>query len=107
MDKNETQFIESIWCKEGKYDFIAASLNIDAKGLVEFFKKNAEHIKANNGYITIEVLRARSDRSKLYAKFTPFTPKPKVEAEEHLPDRNKEMADKEPVVEETEDDLPF
>lgn len=104
---NKTQFVESIWVKEGKYDFIVANLNVNAKGLVEFFKKNAEHIKENNGYITIELLRARSDRSKIYAKHTPFTPKPKVEASEHMPDR--QMADKEPAVEvkETEDDLPF
>ena len=105
MDKNETQFVESIWCKEGKYDFIVANLNVNARGLVDFFKQNAETIKANNGYITIELLRAKSDRSKIYAKHTPWTPKPKVDAKEHMPDR---MADKEPeVVKETEDDLPF
>lgn len=104
-NKNETQFVESIWCKEGKYDFIVANLNVNARGLVDFFKENAETIKANNGYITIELLRAKSDRSKIYAKHTPWTPKPKVDAKEHMPDR---MADKEPEVEkETEDDLPF
>lgn len=104
---NETQFIESIWVKKGKYDFVVANLNVNAKGLVEFFKKNAEYIKDNNGYINIELLKTRNDRDKYYAKFTPFTPKPKVEASEHMPDR--QMADKEPAVEvkETEDDLPF
>lgn len=107
MDKkydNNTQFVESIWVKEGKYDFVVANLNVNAKGLVEFFEQNKETIKANNGYITIELLRAKSDRSKIYAKHTPWTPKPKVDAKEHMPDR--EMAAKEPVVEKTED-LPF
>lgn len=106
MDNNETQFLESVWCKEGKYDFIVCNLNVNASGLVEFFNKNQKHIEANNGYISIEVLRAKKDRSKLYAKFTPYTPKPKVEADEHLPDRNK----KPPVdttTEEEKDGLPF
>ena len=108
---NKTQFVESIWCKEGKYDFIVANLNVNAKGLVEFFNKNKDTIKQNNGYITIELLRAKSDRSKIYAKHTPFVPKPVYDAKEHMPDR--EIADKEPVYkkpvvkEETEDDLPF
>lgn len=101
---NKTQFVESIWCKEGKYDFIVANLSVNAKGLVEFFNQNAETIEANKGFIQIELLRAKSDRSKIYAKHTPWTPKPKVNAQEHMPDR---MANKEPVIEQTEDDLPY
>jgi hypothetical protein len=96
MDK-ETQFIDSVYAEKGKYDFIVTKLNISADSFKAFLDKNSEYIKNNKGYIGIEVLRTKADRDKFYCKFTPFIPKPKVDAVEHMPDREVKK----------EEDLPF
>ena len=97
MDNKETQFVDSIFCKPGRFDFIVCKCDVNAKKFIEFLEQNKEYIEKNKGYINLEILRTRADRDKFYMKFTPFEPKPQVEATEHLPDREKNG----------NDDLPF
>lgn len=96
MDK-ETQFVKSIFVKPGAFDFEVALCDVKAESFKEFLDKNKEYIQKNKGYIRLEILRTKADRDKYYMKFTPFEPKPQVEATEHMPDREKNG----------DDDLPF
>lgn len=97
MDNQESQFIDSIYAKKGKYDFIVAMLDVDVKEFSKFISKNKEYVEKNKGKIRIDILRTKKDYNKFYCKFTPFIPK-KVEVEDHMPDRTKEDDD---------DGLPF
>ena len=71
---------------------------------VDFLRKHKEHINENNGFMSIDILRAQKDRTKMYAKFTKINkqalrdePK-KVETSEFMPDR---------VEANNDEDLPF
>ena len=92
---NDTQFLDGVFAKGGKYDFIVAELNINCEQFKQFLNQNSDYIKQNKGFIKIEVLRTKKDREKMYCKFTPFTPKPQVQASEHMPDRQRQKEDDE------------
>ena len=96
MDK-ETQFINSIFVKPGAFDFVVCLCDVNVEEFKAFLDKNKDYIEKNKGQIRLEILRTKADRDKYYMKFTPFEPKPQVEATEHLPDREKNG----------DDDLPF
>jgi|TARA_R100001460_G_scaffold22235_6_gene45233 hypothetical protein len=103
--KYESEFVNSFVVKdEPKFDWIAAKLHIKASEFVDFLRKHKDHIKANNGFMSIDLLRAQKDRTKMYAKFTKINKQAlksetkKVETSEFMPDREEVTAD---------DDLPF
>ncbi len=98
MDKvKETQFVNSIFVKPGAFDFIVCLCDVDVNAFKDFLEKNEKYIEKNKGKIRLEILRTKADRDKFYMKFTPFEPKPNVEPESHMPDRESK----------SEDDLPF
>ena len=107
--KYESEFVNSFVVKdEPKYDWITAKLHIKASEFVDFLKKHRDHINENNGFMSIDLLRAQKDPSKMYAKFTKInkqalTDQPKkVETSEFMPDREPAKASAE-----NNDDLPF
>ena len=107
QSKYESEFVNSFVVKdEPKYDWIAAKLHIKASEFSDFMNKHKEHIAENNGFLSVDILRAQKDPSKMYAKFTKInkqgmTEQPKkVETSEFMPDR-------EPAKASTENDLPF
>ena len=74
-----------------------------AAAVKDFIKKYESHIEENNGFLSIDVLRAQKDPSKMYAKFTKINKQAgqqevkKVAMAEFMPDREATK----------EDDLPF
>tara|TARA_R110000764_G_scaffold191823_2_gene277120 strand:+ start:219 stop:539 length:321 start_codon:yes stop_codon:yes gene_type:complete len=105
QSKYESEFVNSFVVKdEPKYDWIAAKLHIKASEFSDFMNKHKEHIAENNGFLSVDILRAQKDPSKMYAKFTKINkqamnaPQTKVETADFMPDR-------EPAK--VEDDLPF
>lgn len=104
MSKYESEFVNSFVVKdEPKYDWVVSKLHIRASEFVDFLKKHEEHIKQNNGFMSIDLLRAQKDPSKMYAKFTKLnkqsvnTETKKVAMSDFMPDRDKKV----------ESDLPF
>lgn len=92
--KYESEFVNSFVCKdEPKFDWIVAKLHIRATEFQDFIKKHQSHIDENNGFLSIDVLRAQKDRSKMYAKFTKLNKQalqdqPKtVASSDFMPDR--------------------
>ncbi|NDG52017.1 MAG: hypothetical protein EBY39_03175 [Flavobacteriia bacterium] len=104
--KYESEFVNSFVVKdEPKYEWIAAKLHIKASEFVDFLRKHKDHINENNGFMSIDILRAQKDRNKMYAKFTKINkqalkdePTKKVETSEFMPDREAVKND---------EDLPF
>lgn len=104
-NKYESEFVNSFVVKdEPKYDWIAAKLHIKATEFVDFLRKHKEHINENNGFMSIDILRAQKDRTKMYAKFTKINKQAlksetkKVETSDFMPDR---------VAATNDEDLPF
>lgn len=104
-NKYESEFVNSFVAKdEPKYDWIVAKLHIKATEFVDFLRKHKDHINQNNGFMSIDILRAQKDRTKMYAKFTKINKQAlksdtqKVETSEFMPDR---------VEADNNEDLPF
>jgi len=92
--KYESEFVNSFVVKdEPKFDWIAAKLHIKATEFVDFLRKHKDHINENNGFMSIDILRAQKDNTKMYAKFTKINKQAlksetqKVETSEFMPDR--------------------
>ena len=104
--KYESEFVNSFVCRdEPKYDWIVAKLHIKTSEFKDFIKKYESHIEENNGFLSIDVLRAQKDPSKMYAKFTKINKQAgqqevkKVAMAEFMPDRE--------ATKEDEKDFPF
>lgn len=94
---NNTEFLNFLFARKGKYDFIVSNVSVKAEEMIAWLKDNKETADANNGFITFDILKSQKDPNKYYAKtFKPDASKKKaVTAKEHMPDR------------ESVDDLPF
>jgi hypothetical protein len=90
------EFVNSIIPKESTLDFVVCKLNIKVVDLIQFLKTKEEFASDNNGFITIDVLRSKNDRSKVYSKFSDWKPQKQVTSAQHQPDRELDN-----------DDLPF
>jgi hypothetical protein len=95
--KYESEFVNSFVVKdEPKYDWIAAKLHIKASEFSDFMNKHKDHIAENNGFLSIDLLRAQKDPSKMYAKITKINKKalqdqPKaVASSDFMPDRQEQ-----------------
>ena len=102
--KYESEFVNSFVCRdEPKFDWIVTKLHIKTSEFKDFIKKYESHIEENNGFLSIDILRAQKDPSKMYAKFTKINKQAgqqevkKVAMAEFMPDREATK----------EDDLPF
>tara|TARA_R100000951_G_scaffold11803_1_gene9678 strand:- start:6623 stop:6943 length:321 start_codon:yes stop_codon:yes gene_type:complete len=105
QSKYESEFVNSFVVKdEPKYDWIAAKLHIKASEFSDFMNKHKDHIAENNGFLSVDILRAQKDRTKMYAKFTKINkqaisaPETKINTADFMPDREPAKA---------QDDLPF
>ena len=71
--KYKSEFVNSFVVKdEPKYEWIAAKLHIKASEFVDFLRKHKDHINENNGFMSIDILRAQKDRNKMYANKTNY-----------------------------------
>jgi hypothetical protein len=103
--KYQSEFVNSFVVRdEPKYDWITAKLHIKASEFVEFLKKHKEHINENNGFMSIDILRAQKDRTKMYAKFTKIN-KQALKAEQQKVETSEFMPDRQAVK--NDEDLPF
>ncbi len=84
---NNPEFVNSINVKESPMDFVVCQMHIKVNELQEYLRTKEEFAKDNNGFITVDVLRAKKDRTKIYCKFSEWKPKKQVTSEQHMPDR--------------------
>lgn len=87
----ETEFLNFLFCKKGKFDFIVSSVSIRADDMMGWLKANKELADENNGWLNFDILRSQKDPAKHYAKtFKANKVKDEVKAKEHMPDRETE-----------------
>jgi len=92
-----TEYLNFLFCKKGKFDFIVSSVSIRADEMAKWLVENKAKADANNGWLNFDILQSPKDENKHYAKtFTKTEDKKQVTAKEHMPDR-----------EAVNDDLPF
>lgn len=80
------EFVDGIVVKKGPKDFVVARLGFRAAEFADFLIKKKAHIENNNGWLNVDILKAKSDPDKMYCSFDDWTPQ-KVEASDHSPDR--------------------
>ena len=107
MNKYESEYVNSFVVRdEPRLDWVVAKVHIKAVDFVDFLNKHKDYLKVNNGFITIDLLRAQKDRNKMYAKFTKINKSQtkdevsKVETNDFMPDRDNAKVGE-------QDDLPF
>jgi len=107
MNKYESEYVNSFVVRdEPRLDWVVCKVHIKAVDFVDFLNKQKDYLQNNNGFITIDLLRAQKDRNKMYAKFTKINKSAtkeevkKVETSDFMPDR-------ETSTSEGTDDLPF
>lgn len=83
----ENHFVDSIYAKEGKYDFIVAELGVDVEKTIELLTKLRSYAKENKGMVNMSILKSKKDPSKYYLKYVLWESKPEVTAKEQMPDR--------------------
>ncbi len=88
MKDQKNNFVNSINVKSSQLDFVVCQMNIKVAELQEFLRSKEDFAKDNNGFITIDVLRAKKDRNKIYCKFSEWKPQKQVTSQEHMPDRD-------------------
>lgn len=90
-ENNNSEFMNFLFARKGKFDFIVTNVSVKADEMIAWLKANKEQAEKNNGFLTFDILKAKSDPNKMYAKF--FKPtegyKKPVTAKEHMPDREK------------------
>lgn len=93
----KTEFLDFLFCKKGKYDFIVTSVAIRADEMAKWLVKNKEKANASNGWLNFDILQSSKNPEKYYAKtFTADKAKAQVTAKDQMPDR-----------EAVNEDLPF
>lgn len=93
----EGDFVDWIFARTGKFDWIHAELGIPIAELEKAMPRLKELAKDNKGVVNVQILRSKKDNAKIYAKYNTYKPKeaePEVKAKEQMPDRE-------------DDDLPF
>ena len=101
----ENVFINCLFPKKAKYDFIVTSIGVKVEEFEAFLKEHKEWAtNENNGWLSIDVLKTKGDADKFYCKMTKYATKgnaTEVNASSFMPDR-------ETIVKaEANDDLPF
>ena len=74
-DNNNTEFLNFLFARKGKFDFIVTNVSVKADEMIAWLKENKATAEANNGFITFDIL-------------TEGYQKP-ISAKEHMPDREK------------------
>lgn len=88
---NNAEFVNSIIPKESPLDFVVCKLNIKVEELQHFLDTKKTFAKDNNGFIVVDILRSKKDPSKVYSKYSEWTPKKAVTNAQHMPDREDDM----------------
>jgi len=88
--ENETIFVDGLYPRESKLDWINASFSINVDKFNEFLKTNKS--RGTDGFLSIDIKKSQKT-NKLYATLNTYKPK-EVKAVEQAPDRDN-------------DDLPF
>ena len=84
------EFVDGIIVKKGPKDFVVARLGLRAAEFADFLIKKKAHIENNNGWLNVDILKAKSDPDKMYASFDDWTPQ-KVKSSDHSPDRDNDI----------------
>ena len=63
------EFVDGIIVKKGSKDFVVARLGFRAAEFADFLIKKKAHIENNNGWLNVDILKAKSDPDKMYASF--------------------------------------
>jgi len=90
----ENHFVDSIYAKTGKKDFIVAELAIDVEKTIELLNGLRDYAKNNKGFLNASMLKSKKDPEKYYLKYVLWEQNPEVTAKQQMPDRE-------------DDDLPF
>jgi hypothetical protein len=90
----ENNFVNSVYCKAGKYDFIVADLGFNVEETIKWLESLREYAKENKGIVDAQILRSKKDPNKFYMQYRKWEKKPEVKAVQQMPDRE-------------HDDLPF
>ena len=105
--KYESEFVDSWAVKDvPDRDFVVSKVHVKAAEFVDFLRKHKDHIKENNGFCTVDILRGKKDPNKMYAKFTKLN-KQAAKSEVKEVKSSEFMPDREFVKEEPGDVLPF
>ena len=108
----ENIFINSLFPKKPKFDFIVTTIGVKLEDFEQFLKEHREWaINENKGWLSIDILKTKGDSDKYYAKMTKYANggyerTTEVTSSIHMPDRemiNNMMEN----AEEGHDDLPF
>lgn len=83
----ENHFVDSIYAKEGKYDFIVAELGVDVEKTIELLTKLKDYAKDNKGMVNMSILKSKKDPKKYYLKYVLWEKKEEVTAKQQMPDR--------------------
>jgi hypothetical protein len=86
MDNN-IEFLNFLFPRSSKLDFIVTNISFNAKEMTEWIEKNKDKADANKGYLTFDVLRSGKDPNKYYARVYDSPKKDPVSSKEHMPDR--------------------
>ena len=86
MDNN-IEFLNFLFPRSSKLDFIVTNISFNAKEMSEWIEKNKNKAEANKGYLTFDVLRSGKDPNKYYARVYDSPKKDPVSSKEHMPDR--------------------
>jgi len=82
--ENETIFVDGLYPREPKLEWIAASFSINIAKFDEFLKNNKE--RGTEGFLSIDIKKSRAN-NKLYATLNTYKPK-EVKSKEQAPDRD-------------------
>jgi len=84
----KTEFLDFLFCKKGKYDFIVTSVAIRADEMAKWLVQNKKKADENNGWLNFDILQSQKNPDKHYAKtFTIVKEKEQVTAKQQMPDR--------------------
>lgn len=103
----ENIFINSLYPKKPKYDFIVTSIGIKLEDFKKFIEEHEDWANnENNGWLSIDVLKTKGDADKYYCKMTKYA-NGGVERTQEVTSKN-HMPDRDTVVSKVgADDLPF
>lgn len=93
MKKFEEVFVDCMYAKKGKYDFIKTELDVNVEQTIQFLNGLKEYAKDRKGIVRISILESKKDPERHYAKMVKWKEvqeKPEVKAVEQMPDRETE-----------------
>ena len=100
----ENVFINSMYPKKSKYDFIVTSIGIKVEDFEAFLKDHRDWaLNENKGFLSIDVMKTKSDADKFYCKMTKYSNEPELTSKEFFSTRNLEPK----AIELQDDGLPF